>query len=102
MKKETKPVKESGSAASAVEEITSSKKESVKESVTEEMSKMIDDHKKMDKKIDAAHVGKSEKLQKEYNDELDNFSVSLSDKHYTKAVQLRQQLIEMGVEEPKF
>ena len=78
---------------------------------------MIDDHKKIDKKIEAAHVGAKddaapakdiakdsakEKFEKEYTNELENFSVSLSDKHYTKAVQLRQQLIDMGTEEPKF
>ena len=66
------------------------------------MNKMLEDHKKVDKKIEAAHHGKKDKLEKEYDYELQNFSVSLSDKHYSKAVQIRQQLMEMGVEEPKF
>lgn len=54
------------------------------------MEKMVEDHKKVDKKLSSAHKGKKDKLEKELSDEIDNFSVSLSDKHYTKAVQLRQ------------
>lgn len=56
---------------------------------------------KVEKKIDAAHV-KKEKMQKELSSELDNFSVSLSDHHYVKAMALRQSLMELGDTEPKF
>jgi len=62
---------------------------------------MVSDQKKVEKKIDAAHV-KKEKMQKELTSELDNFSVSLNDNHYAKAMALRQSLMELGDSEPRF
>jgi hypothetical protein len=66
------------------------------------MNKMIEDHKKVDKKIEDAKKDKEGKLYADLGKEIDDFSVSLSDKHYTNAVELRKQLMQMGAEEPKF
>lgn len=47
---------------------------------------------------EAAHVKQEDKLQKE----LEQFSVTLNDKHYTNAVQIMDQIKESGYPEPKF